>query len=271
MKRTVVSIPVHECLPCIVEQIDSIKKFVKSSTAVVLHVSGDSSDEIYNSCVGLSQNTMKEYLYVNPTRFKSHKSDEAGSVTGLSSIFASNFEYIDNLVEFDTYALVTSNELFVNDSLDDLVENFSACFPYRKIEECTRKDAELYGPTIKHFLDFKYHEIGVAEGTFYPREEFRKAAHMILNDYPEIAPLVKGLIPCQEYVIPTTIYNLYPELYEKTVFGNFTDHDGLSPYPSNEVILNIFNKKVPYKASVKRVPRVYDHPTRVFIRNLIKD
>lgn len=261
---SVISIPVHESFDCIIELVENIKSMVDDSY-VVLHYSGDSNNQDYERLLKKEDG----FLFINRNRLHSHKSGEAGNVTGLTTIFTNNFDYISELVRFDKYAMLTSNELIVRNGLNKILNQFM-CGSSVKNKKVDREIGP-YLRAIEDIVKINTLEIEVVEGTFYPYEVFKDFCRVSKIMHKKSKVLIKGnLIDAQEAVIPTVIFNMYPELYNNNFGDTFSmcEHGQYSIKLST--ISDVANGKLDKKYSVKRIPRIYNDPTRVFCRNLLK-
>jgi len=271
--KLVISIPVHESYPCVIDQVNNIRKYVPSS-AVVVHVSGDSDDSFYESLVAASKKDYDGFLFINPTRYKTHKLGEAGNVTGLSSVYCDNFRFISKIMDFDFYSPSTSNEMFVRSGLESLMEKYSCQFDVVNVP--TRAD-RLSHPSkyqdmanvLKNRYNCQYPEYGVVVGSFVSFDIWKHISDIILD---ELCKDFGSPLALDEYVIPTLIFNLYPELYNSIIPETYVfcpkDYNPNAPYISEALIMDIRNGKYPNRFVAKRVPRDINHPIRVFINSL---
>ena len=276
--RTVISIPVHESYPCIVNQIENIKKFVPSCVGVVLHVSGDSYDKLYTDLVMLAKTNYPDFLYINPHRYKTFKAGESANVTGLASIWSHNFRYMSSIKEFDFYNMATSNELFVRSGLEDLMEKYSCQYhiwnPPTKNPRLIHPDSnrvEGFDKVLRDKYKCEFPEYGVCEGSFFPFHVWKRVADIVLDD---LEPMLNGRpLGLNEYILPTLFFGLFPELYnsvipETYVFGP-KDYEPNALYVPENIVRDVKEGKHPYQFIVKRVPRIIDHPIRKFINSLV--
>lgn len=267
MKTYVISIPVHESFECIINHIENIKKFCPEIRAIVLHISGDSPDILFSNLIKESKNNYSDFLFINPNRHKSHKLREAGNVTGLSTIFADNFSFISSLISFDAYAIETSNELFVRKGYTDIINSYDCCFNYT--QRNTRISTQWDQFIEKEIGLIKYHEFNTIEGCFFPSEVFKECSTLILEKLSHAPIAIKNyLVDSQEYIIPTLILNLYPELYNKCLKNNMVMCDPYRSAISTNIISEVKRGIHPNKFIVKRIPRKINDSTRIFVNNL---
>jgi hypothetical protein len=272
MRKILFSLLVHESYPCVYNYLENIKKFVPSSSGVVVHVSKDApgSDYVYDRLLQDSLNIFKDFLYLNTNRHPSHKPDEAGSVIGMTTMYADNFNFVDTKVDFDVYALLTSNELFVRYGFQNFVNNYECLYTYSKYDPSSYPF--IWCDYLRTFMEIKFHECGAAEGSYYPRDIFKEASNIILNYLTKSPHTQRGyLIDSQELLIPTLCFNLDPTLYDRAINGNFVHCESNFRAIPREKILSVKNGELIYKYVVKRVPRDFSDSTRVFINQLNKD
>lgn len=165
--RLVFSMPVHERVDAIRDSIRNILHF-NPGALVVLHASKQAK-----AMDGLAEQVGSEQVFVNPRRH------QTGHGTGMFRSHCSNYRYLRSLnVDFDTFCIISSNELFVRGGLaryaaevknafqglrSDPAEGwhvFEKCERHPKIPVLLREcgGAAIYG--------------GHTEGQFYDQELF---------------------------------------------------------------------------------------------------
>jgi hypothetical protein len=266
-KKVIISIPVHEQPLVVKNHLENILKFVPNSS-VILHASGDNSNfqnEIKEIC-----KQFDEFAYVNETSYPTHSPNDAGYVTNLSSVHAINFKYISKIItDFDIFALETSNNLFVRKGVERLFNNYEC--------GCTSviQDVDVYyrdcHPNFRPFVDVLKNVIPVKtiiqcsqEGTFYKKEVFQEVSNVVLNK-------IGGLVKCEELILHSIAFNLFPELVNSNVGETYVFHDARDYATKEQDIIDVANGKYENKYVVKRVPRTIDNPCRNFINNLTKN
>jgi len=274
--KLVISIPVHESYLCVINQVDNIRKYVPSCVAVVIHVSGDSDNTLYDSLVTASKK--KEYdgfLFINSTRYKTHKAGEAGNATGLSTVYCDNFRFMSKIMNFDFYSLSTSNEMFVRLGVEKGMEKYACQYfiynPPTRIDRVLHVNFPEWEIILKKY-NCQYPEFGICVGSFFSFDIWKHVSDIVLDKLSqEISP--KGSpIGMDEYLLPTLIFNHYPELYNSIIPESFVfcpkDYSPNAPFIPESLVLAVRNGDYPNHFAVKRVPRIINHPIRTFINQL---
>ena len=277
--KLVISIPVHECAPCVINQVESIRQFVPSCAAVVLHVSGDYSEpNLYETLMTAAKKDYDGFLFINSTRHRTFKAGESANVTGLSTIWCDNFRFMSKIMNFDFYSMATSNELFVRSGLENLMEKYTCQYDIRNPP--TRPDRiphanSEWETVLKNKYGCQYPEFGVCEGSFFPFHIWKRVSDIVLDELSQESLMPKNLpLGVNEYILPTLFFTLYPELYksivpETYVFGP-KDYNPNAPWVLESIVRDVKEGKHPNQFVVKRVPRQINHPIRIFINNLNK-
>lgn len=260
MKKIAISIPVHEQPLVIENQLQNIYKFVPNSV-VVLHASADSPAFFHQEL----NNILKKFngfAYLNPAHYHTHSSFDAGNVTGLSTVHASNFNFIDSQVKFDIFAIDTSNDMFVRPGImEHVFEKYDCCFhvSMTKPEDYPFKSILEH---IKQYIPVKTCEKNSQEGSAYPREVFKAVSDIILK--------MGGLIKAEEMYLPTLAFNLFPELYNKNSGCHYVYHNPAHSAVTKDDIHKTQYSEYGLKFVVKRVPRRIDDPIRQYINEITK-
>lgn len=265
-KKVVISIPVHEESLVVADHLRNIRKFVPNSS-VILHVSADGPNGFKEDILKLSNGEFKDFAYVNDTYYHTYAANEAGNVTGLSTVHASNFRYIYSVIsDFDVFALETSNDMFVRKGVENLWNNNDCGCGVRKNPLTSYRnigEKELIDRLSK-LINLKTIEIHAQEGTFYPKEVFKEISKTILNK-------LGGFIAHEELVIHTLAFNLFPELYNSNCDEGYIFHNSNHYATINEDIVKIKNGILNNKYAVKRVPRRINDPCRVYVNEVTKN
>jgi hypothetical protein len=263
MKKIVISIPVHTAPQCVEDQINNIKKFV-SNSSVVLHVSGMPRDPRlpFGEQMKVIASRHPGFVFLNPQQYNTHKENEAGQVTGLSTVHSSNFNYISSVMDFDTFALDTSNDFFVRKGIEDLFEKYACGFTPTRCPP----DQFVHLPTmerIRAVIPLKTMEKGSQEGSFYPKEVFKEVAKKVGE--------ISTFLDAEEAYLPSLAFNMFPELYDQCSNNHYVFHNPNHDAVTTEDILRIRSGSSPNQYSVKRVPREFQHPTRRYVNELTKN
>lgn len=182
--KIVLSIPVHEQIPVIVDQIRNMLHFVPSGV-IVLHASSDSLRDELNRIFH-----MNDRVFINPQV-------EYSAWGEIVRCHLSNFEYMQSLLQFDYFVLHASNDMYIRFGVENYLARFSAGYTKRVI---THPDTEWW-PAAKAFSDPWLRNIMInddiplivgtqVEGSFYRKELFSEIAKSIRKsvkqsqDYP---------------------------------------------------------------------------------------
>ncbi len=269
MKKVVISIPVHESPLCVEGLVKNIQKFVPNS-AVILHASGSSgmlhSNEMrtFPFVQQISALTMKYkgFVFMNPHHYYTYAPNEAGCVTGLSTVHSSNFKYIASQMDFDVFAMNTSNDFFVRKGIEDLFEQYRCGFSpgHTPVDHFPSK---ITVDNLKKVIDVNVMEKGPQEGSFYPKEVFAAVAEKV----GKISTLLDG----EEGYLPSLAFNMFPELYDSCTGQHYVFHNSNDGCVSHQDVHHIRNGTHPLQYAVKRIPRQPQHPTRLFVEELTKN
>lgn len=261
MKNIVFSIPVHEKPEVIIDQIINFKHF-NENAAFVLHFSKSFSYKESH----YDENSFLEVLqrigdvYVNPNRLRTGWGD-------IIQTHVSNFLFVASQIDFEYFALASSNEMFVKKGL------------YEKIHECDygcsnqtlasntewpHYEAATHDESLKRIMD----EVGSSgaicswvEGTFYKKDIFRRMCGVINDCY--YYEKEKVLYPREEIYFSTIARALFPN--SKSAIGTYCkmrwDRELYMPLGTVKKVL----KGNDY-FSIKRVDRDYSDPLREIVR-----
>lgn len=108
-----VSVPVHEELPVVFDQLDNLRAFLPDDSMIVLHVAKGFSDPAQLSSM------MPDGIYVNPTSL----STEWGDVLTTHN---SNFRFAQTLEPFDYFVIHASNDAYIRSGADAYVSSADA-------------------------------------------------------------------------------------------------------------------------------------------------
>lgn len=300
--KIAISVPVHENMEVVFDQIANIRYFVPESI-IVIHVSRQFTG--WNG-YGISDLKRLDNVEINPTRMNT------SLLAGVQcDLHLSNFRYIDSIENIDYFNLHSSNELFISHGVKDYVLGYDAGFFDTKLSRTSAwkysnqalNDRILLDIMRKHGIDTVL--LSQIEGSFYKSKTFRGLSD-ILHAEGGRALVVNSLLgsPTLQKIPRLTrnirrVYNrltpkapLYPreEVYFPTIASRLELRKGYPYCYSNwgnnlrlsiEEIDACVNKDVSRltdveKSSgrrfftVKRVPRTMDDPIRVYIRGLTR-
>lgn len=177
--RIVLSIPVHEQVPVIMDQVGNMLHFVPSGI-IVLHAN---SDTLRNELQTVFCET--DRVFVNPRVVYSAWGE-------VVRCHLSNFEYIQSLIQFDYFVLHASNDMYIRFGVEEYISRYTAGFTKRIV---THPDTEWW-PSAKALSDPWLHNImldaGITrivgtqvEGSFYTKEIFSVIAETIQKTIDE--------------------------------------------------------------------------------------
>lgn len=259
MTRVAISIPVHEQHLVVENQLQNIRQFVPNSV-VVLHVSGDSPSSFLQGIRAIAKK-MDGFVFVNPTNFKTHAANEAGQVTGLSTVHANNFSYLESVIDFDTFAIDTSNDMFVRHGIGEVFKKYSCGF-HVSMSDPTTYPYKWVVDHISKYVTVKTMEKGSQEGSFYPKHVFKEVSAVIQK--------MGGMIKAEEMYLPSLAFNLFPELYSKNSGAHYVFHNPAHAAVTREDIHKVQYGEHGLRYGVKRVPRTMEDETRKYINLITK-
>lgn len=268
MKRVVISIPVHEQPAVVEDHLRNIKKFVPNCI-VVLHASADSGPDFYNKLKNISTGEFSDFMYVNDTSYHTHSPHDAGCVTGLSTVHASNFKYINSVNQnFDVFAIETSNDMFVRRGVENLFESYPAACGIKRESVESWKAMHVNIASMLNlmgkFVDLKYIEKHATEGTFYPKEVFKRVSDIVIDG-------MGGFWAGEELILHTLAFNAFPELYDTHYNGSYVFHNPDHSATLFEDIDRVRQGDLLHKYVVKRVPRNVNDACRKYVNKVTQN
>lgn len=296
MARLCISIPVHEELAVVFDQLHNIRAFLPSDTLVVLHLAqGFRSPEAL-------QPMLPEGVYANTTSLKT----AWGNVIDQHN---ANFRFINEREDFDYFLIHASNDLYIRRGVERYVERYDAGFqrtplhPY--IEACETEGAPApVDPRIVVCQDAGIvamaAELGVPivhtqiEGIFVHREIMAKVVDAVDNHWH---PGPDALIAPEHVYYPTAGSHYASNIGLTVVYSHAqteATHQRITPPfvrrlrrgehaedPGEEWANRIGGEPADHQAirqydfeniyAVKRVERRYDDPVRRYVRALAQD
>lgn len=192
-----ISLPVHERLDIILNQIVNIKSFI-DNPVICLHVSSSSSID-YEQLKLISQLTG---AVLNNTRLQTKHG------CGLMGVHCSNFRILKNY-GIDYMLLMSSNELLIKRGLENYISNFDLGVQIAQRYTCPdwhifKKDIGSI-PNVRKFiqeLEMEDYCGGQAEGQFFKRDLFE----VLAERYERIFGLDLQEFDTEE-VIPSTFFS----------------------------------------------------------------
>jgi hypothetical protein len=277
MARLCISIPVHEQLIVVFDQIDNLRAFLPADTIIVLHVSQSFCD------AQVVANMMPEGVYVNPTQLQTEWGD-------VMPQHHSNFRFIREIETFDYFVIHASNDMFV----------LPGAAEYIATADMGVQQHHLQPPVEHEPLRRMATDIGAGgifhsqtEGTWYRSDLFAEMVEIIDKYWPANSDMKAP----EEYFYPTIASTLdasmtLPYIHVETHF-EYASHL-VSPGLINAIrhrrfYQNIQNNVAYYAAlkgedltashevdyqnvfAVKRIPREYWHAFRVQVRAITRE
>lgn len=187
MYNIVFSLPIHEKLEVVVDQLVNIK-WHNPECAIVIHISPvfcDTGMISYDSFLDIIRKLGD--IFINPERVRTGGYD-------LIQAHLSNFNYAYNYLDFKYIAFIASNELFIKKGLFDSISKYD-CILWRKEEQAcphwmhfklAKRDPDLKLLMQKENLQQIYGS--QVEGTVYSKELFKRIYDIIDKyfDYSDI-------------------------------------------------------------------------------------
>lgn len=270
MLKLVFSIPIHERLEAVVDQIVNIQS-LNSDAGIVLHLSLGYSDA--NSDLSLSDFEQLlanfENVYINPNRVRTGNYD-------IIQAHIANFNYIKNIFDFEYFCMCASNELFVKPGLYDYISTYDCGLDYNDVDKNVKWYAGRQAKTdeaLKSMMASVQTTKVVGsqiEGTFYRKNLFEKIVKVIIEHYNYQA---MDVAYAREEVYFSTIFWALNKADEYRVLkqGMFTFCPWERQFTMNvrlkEVQEIICNGKI-HLYSVKRVDRKINDCIRAYVRQL---
>lgn len=179
--KIVFSIPIHERLDVVLDQIINIT-FFNPESCIVLHISQTAN--FNDSCVNYKKfnEILKQYpqVYINPNRLRTGAYD-------IIQTHLSNFCYISSAADFDYFCMMSSNELFIKSGLYDYINKYDCGL---SLDPITPKwDSGQYSTEDSEFINEinKYPNgqgrKSQVEGTFYKKELYGRLCTIINGFY----------------------------------------------------------------------------------------
>lgn len=176
--KIAISIPVHEKIKVIRDQIENIQKYIQCPV-IVLHVSASFGD---------MQKLEKELsvyqeVYINPEHLKTGWAD-------IIHTHLSNFRFLSAQTEFDYFMMHSSNDMYVRKNIERYLCRYEAGFQIRKVTRSNRHwwpgHAALRDPDLKVLMAGCGQTMVIAsqvEGSFYRYELMKEIVERIGRYY----------------------------------------------------------------------------------------
>lgn len=266
MKYNIIfSIPIHEKLEVVLDQVYNFKCFNPKS-AIVFHISKGFNYQDSHITKSRFEEEIKQIgdVYINPESVR----------TGFADIIQahiSNFKYISSILDFDYFSLCASNELFVKRGLYEHINIYDCGLEKKSIENCIFKQSIIEDTDLAKYTKGDYSKIFFShvEGTFYNKTIFSTIISKITDFYDYNC--MQSAYPREEVYFSTILWS--DEEFRKDVR---VLEDALFTYvPWNRKngkidvrireIKKILKKDSPFY-SVKRVRRSLNDYVRSYVR-----
>lgn len=241
--KLLISIPVHEAVDCIDDQLSNYERFAPNSD-VFYHVSLSS---------GVNFKEQVASLYPRHRNFKFSANIETGDHTVWNAHYWAGLQHFLANKQYTHLAFEASNCLFVRPGVEGYIERNNNGVFLGSIagSEWTHEHTALNDPTLSLQKNLRLSQI---EGTFFSRETIEKMNYPIppYVGYPQDECWSATMYPYEQAARPFCFVGWqYP---------NYT--------PSAEIVREIAAGKFEGCYSVKRVPRQMDHWLRKMVKTL---
>ena len=288
--KTVISLPVHEALDTVINQIQNYQHFIPE-VIIVIHASSFFEWDDLPEKIELQK---MDNILINPDRFPTQRGNGL-----LVDVHNSNFKFALQNIGFDYFAMHSSNDMFVKKGLENYITNYEAGFAQYKLSsimdfvskdpilskklkaksnafdmDLTKHHPAEKDPCLTEIVKyFNIQEIlgSQIEGTFYHTEIFKE----IVKEIEKFYTFKDKRIPAysrEEFYYPTVASKIVNNIGSLYTFFNWKEPIDIdlieniranNQYNYNSTIYdmtNIFN--------VKRILRNTDDPIRKYITDL---
>lgn len=268
MLKLLFSIPIHERLEAVVDQIINIQS-LNEDAGVVLHLSLGYEDK--NSDLSLSEFeqliTQYKNVYINPNRVRTGNYD-------IIQAHIENFNFAKNVVDFEYFCMCASNELFIRPGLYDYISKYDCGLDYNDVD-CNVKWKAGRQAQVDESLKLMMSSLDTTkivgsqvEGTFYRKQLYERVADVIMRYYDY---RTMDVAYAREEVYFSTIFWAINRGGKYSVLnkGMFTFCPWQRQFTMNvrlREVININNKVDNNIYSVKRVERRLNDCIRAYVR-----
>lgn len=261
--KLLISIPIHERLEVVIDQILNVK-YCADGSAIVIHFSPSYKDK--NSCITksdfMSIVNQFNFVFVNPESVR----------TGMDDIIQahmSNYEYAKTQCDFEYFCICASNESFIKKGVYEYVNQYDAGTFQRDIEGWIYEKELTEDSDLQDFL--KKNQVKRIMAT-YPEGQFFRS---------DIMDIIHNQI--KSFYDYNHILSVYPrdEIFYATLVGHLKDRDKTlkvgTPYTYSAYHLthlwNVTRIRIAFSLcynptiySAKRVDRYINDSIRVYLR-----
>lgn len=272
------SIPVHERLWVIQDQIRNICRFVRNPL-IILHISPQFKSRFYEFPNDI-QSLKLPCTAINPIQLPTMWGN-------LVHVHNSNFRFAKSVDSFDYFSMLSSNELFIQNGLEDyLFKKIAGVHQQPTNETMNWRERRMAGQdqdllSAMRYLDLQQIYGSQIEGTFYETSLMQEVVDVIDRHYE--FSLNKSQYCREEIFYPTVVAGL---VRKENIYTPFT-YSSVCKSPINRHLIKSFRNKTwvedeygnsggeteRYRLydmqniyAVKRIPRKYYDSLRRFIR-----
>lgn len=282
--KFLISILAHEKPEIVIDQIENIHRWVPDAW-IILHLHrkfawGPPRKRWERDTAERVDFSKYDRVMVNPTSYPT----EWGN---LHHAHNANFHYAKTQMDFDYFLLHSSSDLFVKKGVEDYIKKFdfgvSILPPQHDWGAPHMAEADPVFQNIMRDAGAKELWTSQIEGTFYKTEVFAQMLEIIeryhrydpskpyIHEelyYPTIAATLTGNrgSPFLIREDNTHLPKFEPALVDQVRAGTLPDHWHTRWRLGREVTSQVWEGKNLY--AMRPIPRVLDHPLRVYIRNL---
>ena len=264
------SIPVHEHFDVILDQLLNITT-LNPNCAVVLHISkvfdyeksAMSKDTFLNAIKSLG---IYDRILINPESIRT-------AINDIIQAHLSNFNFAKSQIEFEYFSMLSSNEIFIQSGLCNMIKKYNAGCGKTEITNKTHwkwtkqtlqdKDLKLM---LAEYNSTKIYSSQI-EGSYYKTDIFIDIVNCVNKYYDYTKENI--LYPREEVYFSSLFWAI-----QQNKFTSATNIGSNYTYiPWKRISLNVylcevknFIRNKDYIKSVKRVPRNIDDPIRCYLR-----
>lgn len=264
MLNIVFSIPIHEKLEVVLDQICNIQ-FFNPNCGIVFHLSKgfDYKNSLVSKSDFLEQIKKTSNVFVNPESVR----------TGFADIIQahlSNFYYASKVCDFKYFAVCASNELFVRSGLYQYVCQYDCGYD---IDILSNESKWYFGKVFQDTDLMKYMKLNGyekivlthIEGVFFKKEIMLEIVNTICGFYNYKKMTV--VYPREEIYFSTVAYNLCNAVKIGEIFTYSAYHQQRLLDVTRREISKVINSEG-HLFSVKRVARNLNDYTRTYLRSI---
>ena len=271
MINIMISIPVHEKTEVVIDQIVNYKHFCPNC-GIVLHISKSfdyensfHTEREFHSILGMFEN-----VFINPHHLDTSYAD-------IVHTHVSNFDYISQLIDFEYFALGSSNDLFVR-SMPDIAGYDINCsiVPLEKKHSWGWYNPTINDPYLMNIIEYLHSDksdiqTSQIEGSFYKKDIFKEIANLInkFYNYNEVSKQNRTIYPREEVYYPTIAYLINKQFNNCRNNYTFVPWKSRKYMPSMKEISDISIGNMEGKYSIKRVLRNFNDIIRFHVGNNI--